>query len=121
MSLPQVRPARASPRRLILAPLLLALLAALALAAERARLAAGAHELFAPVLAVTDEIFARALALPHGKIGAKDRIHVATCLEYGIDRIVTADRGFDTVTGLRRIDPREGTAPLLNDENDERE
>lgn len=70
------------------------------------------HELFSPVLAVTDEIFARALALPHSKIGAKDRVHVATCLEHGIDRIVTADKAFDTVAGLQRIDPRGGAAAL---------
>jgi predicted nucleic acid-binding protein len=75
-------------------------------------LAADAHELFSPVLPVTDEIFARALALPHTKIGAKDRVHVATCLENGIERIVTADKGFDTVAGLQRIDPRAGAAPL---------
>jgi predicted nucleic acid-binding protein len=81
-------------------------------------LAADAHDLFSPVLAVTDEIFARALALPHSKIGAKDRVHVATCLEHGIDRIVTADKGFDTVAGLQRIDPREGAAALLNNEQE---
>ncbi len=39
-------------------------------------LAADAHELFSPVLPITEEIFARALALPHSKIGAKDRVHV---------------------------------------------
>jgi predicted nucleic acid-binding protein len=75
-------------------------------------LAADAHELFSPVLPVTDEIFARALALPHSKIGAKDRVHVATCLEHGIERIVTADKGFDAVAGLQRIDPRAGAALL---------
>jgi predicted nucleic acid-binding protein len=79
-------------------------------------LAAIAHDLFSPVLAVTDQVFARALALPHSKIGAKDRIHVASCLEHGIDRIVSADKGFDTVSGLQRIDPREGAAPLLDSE-----
>ena len=81
-------------------------------------LTAIAHKLFAPVLAVTDEIFARALTLPHSKIGAKDRVHVATCLEHDIDRIVTADKGFDTVAGMRRIDPRGGVAPLLSDEQE---
>ena len=75
-------------------------------------LAVVAHKLFSPVLAVTDDIFARALALPRSKIGAKDRVHVATCLEHGIDRIVSADKGFDTVAGLQRIDPRTGTALL---------
>lgn len=75
-------------------------------------LTADVHELFAPVLPVTDAIFAHALTLPHAHIGAKDRIHVATCLENGIERIVTADKGFDTVAGLQRIDPRAGADPL---------
>jgi predicted nucleic acid-binding protein len=79
-------------------------------------LAADARELFSPVLPITEGIFARALALAHSKIGAKDRVHVATCLEHGIDRIVSADKGFDSVAGLLRIDPREGVAPLLNTE-----
>jgi predicted nucleic acid-binding protein len=77
-------------------------------------LAAAAHDLLAPVLPITDEIFARALALPYAHLGAKDRIHVATCQEHGIERIVSADKGFDTVAGLQRIDPREGAAPLLD-------
>lgn len=79
-------------------------------------LAAIAHDLFSPVLAVTDEVFACALALPYAHLSAKDRVHVATCLEHSIDRIVSADKGFDTVAGLQRIDPREGAAPLLDNE-----
>ncbi len=73
-------------------------------------LTAAAHELFTPVLPITDDVLTRALALPEVGIGAKDRIHVATCLENGIERIVTADRGFDTVGDLQRIDPRVGAA-----------
>jgi predicted nucleic acid-binding protein len=78
-------------------------------------LTAAAHRLFAPVLPVTDEIFARALALPHPHISAKDRVHVATCLENGIERIVTADKAFDTVAGLQRIDPCAGAEALLHE------
>ncbi|MGF1664616.1 MAG: type II toxin-antitoxin system VapC family toxin [Kineosporiaceae bacterium] len=64
-----------------------------------------AYTLTRPVLAVTDEIFELALSLPASKLGANDRLHVATCLTHGIDVIVTADRAFDEAEPLRRIDP----------------
>jgi predicted nucleic acid-binding protein len=32
-------------------------------------------------------------------------VHVATCQVNGIETILTADRGFDGVPGLRRVDP----------------
>ena len=74
--------------------------------------------MFAPVLAVTDEIFGRALALAApGNLGANDRVHAATCLVMDIPVIVTADVGFDDVTGIRRVDPLdlEKLGPLLGD------
>jgi predicted nucleic acid-binding protein len=69
-----------------------------------------AYTMFRPLLAVTDEIVARALALDVEGLGANDRIHAATCLENGIDTIVTADADFDRVRGLRRVDPLDGRA-----------
>jgi predicted nucleic acid-binding protein len=76
---------------------------------ERAKrlkgLATNAYATFRPLLDVTNDIFARALDLDDMDIGANDRIHVATCLANGIDTIVSADRGFDAVEQLRRIDP----------------
>jgi hypothetical protein len=74
-----------------------------------------AYSVFTPLLAVTDEIVARALALEVQGLGANDRIHVATCLENGIDTIVTADTDFDGLRGLRRVDPldRRAVARLL--------
>lgn len=68
-------------------------------------LARRAHTLFTPLLAVTDEVFATALSLTHARLGSNDRIHVATCAANGIDTIVSADRDFDAVRGLRRVDP----------------
>lgn len=68
-------------------------------------LAASAYTAFAPLLPVTDEVVARALGLSVDNIGANDRIHVATCALNGIDTIVTADRTFDVVRGLKRVDP----------------
>lgn len=64
-----------------------------------------AYELLEPLLPVTDAVFRRALDLDAARLGTNDRVHVATCLEHGIDTIVTADADFDDVSGLRRIDP----------------
>jgi predicted nucleic acid-binding protein len=55
--------------------------------------------------AVTDETFRRALEVDVPRLGANERVHVATCLENGIDVIVSADEGFDGVKGIRRVDP----------------
>ena len=49
---------------------------------------------------------ALALTAP-AELGAKDRIHVATCLEHGITTILSADRGFDAVESVAKVDPLE--------------
>lgn len=70
-----------------------------------------AWELFRPLLAVDDQIVRQAFDLelgPDAEIGANDRIHAATCLHYGFGAIVSADRGFDAVPALLRIDPLDG-------------
>lgn len=38
-------------------------------------------------------------------LSARDAIHVATCLHQGITEILSPDRAFEAVPGLRRIDP----------------
>ena len=73
-------------------------------------LAERAYATFTPLLPVTDETVSQALALDAGNLGANDRIHVATCLENGIDTIVSADAGFDGVAGIRRVDPLDNRA-----------
>ena len=75
-----------------------------------------AYAAFAPLLAVTDETFARALALDATSVGTNDRLHAATCLENGIEVIVSADAGFDAVEGIRRVNPldHEGLGELLS-------
>ena len=73
-------------------------------------LAARTVDALTPLLAVTDAIVRRALALPPSRLGANDRIHVATCLEHDLDTIVTVDEGFDGIHGLRRVDPRDHDA-----------
>ena len=64
-----------------------------------------AFTLMRPVLGVTDDILAVAFDVSVRGLGANDRIHVATCRAHGIDTMLTADRGFDDVPGLRRVDP----------------
>lgn len=67
---------------------------------------ARALSLFAPPLPITAAIFTRALAIEApAELGANDRIHVATCIEHDIPAILTADRGFDAVSAIERIDP----------------
>lgn len=78
-------------------------------------LARTTYTVFTPLLAVTDEVLDRALSLEVEGLGANDRIHVATCIEHGIETIVSADDDFDGVKGLRRVDPldRRALARLL--------
>jgi predicted nucleic acid-binding protein len=64
-----------------------------------------AYTMLRPLLPVTDETVALALSLDASSLGANDRIHVATCMQNGIDMIVSADAGFDGVRGVRRVDP----------------
>lgn len=68
------------------------------------------YEVLAPLLPVTDETFAGALAIETDSIGANDRIHAASCRQHGIGVILSADRGFDDLGGLRRADPLDPTA-----------
>jgi predicted nucleic acid-binding protein len=54
--------------------------------------------------AVTSE-----LVEAHPALAARDLVHVATCLQEGIRDIVSPDRGFDSVPGIRWIDPATST------------
>jgi len=59
-----------------------------------------------PLLAVTDEIVGVALGLEAAALGANDRIHAATCITHGIERLVSADTDFDGLgPRLGRVDP----------------
>lgn len=71
-----------------------------------ARMARHALDVFAPVLPVTDAVTRRMpdLVEAHPQLSARDLVHVATCLEEGIDAVVSPDRGFDRVAGLRRVE-----------------
>lgn len=77
-------------------------------------LTARALQIMPGILPVGRELLATAVATRPARLGANDRIILATCREHGIPVIVTADRCFDRVPGLRRVDltPR-GVGSLL--------
>lgn len=58
-------------------------------------------------------VLARALALVrvHRMLGVRDAVHAATAIVAGIDAVVSADRVFDDVDGITRIDPAASEAP----------
>jgi predicted nucleic acid-binding protein len=66
--------------------------------------------IFSPLLPVTEKDLAHALTMSDSKLQAKDRLHVGTCVTHKIDAVLTADRAFDGVKGIRRIDPFDGEA-----------
>jgi predicted nucleic acid-binding protein len=78
-------------------------------------LAERAYRALTPLLAVSDDIVARALRLDARRLGSNDRIHVATALANGIDTIVSADSDFDQIRAIRRVDPldKQAIARLL--------
>jgi predicted nucleic acid-binding protein len=47
------------------------------------------------------------LARRYPTLGARDLVHVATCVHEGITKIISADRAFDQVAELRRIPPED--------------
>jgi hypothetical protein len=72
-----------------------------------ASITSDALDLFAPVLPVTHAVVRRIpeLVEHYPNLAARDLVHVATCQHEGIRDIVSPDRGFDQVDGIRRIDP----------------
>jgi predicted nucleic acid-binding protein len=61
--------------------------------------------IFSPLLPVTEEALSRALAIDADSLGPNDRLHLGTCATNGIGAVLTADRDFDGVSGIERIDP----------------
>jgi predicted nucleic acid-binding protein len=56
---------------------------------------------------VTSAELMRALTLfeGHGGLNARDAVFAAVALNSGVTTVISADRGFDGVSGLRRVDP----------------
>lgn len=85
------------------------------LAAGQARRAAGLCQLHE----VRPEDVGGAILLfeAHQRLNARDSVFAAVALNRGIDTILSPDRGFDQIDGLRRVDPAdtEGVDSLLVD------
>jgi predicted nucleic acid-binding protein len=75
-------------------------------AAVGAQLARDALDLFDPVLPITHAVMVRmpALVERYPPLSARDLVHVATCLEAGITKIVSPDKGFDAVRAVVRLE-----------------
>lgn len=75
--------------------------------ADGADLARRTLDLFAPVIPITHAAMRRVpdLVDRYPSLQARDVVHVATCIHEGITEIISADRGFDQVAEVRRIDP----------------
>lgn len=46
---------------------------------------------------------ARSLLVGPGGLSARDALHVAVMQRHGIERVMTFDRGFDAIPGIRRL------------------
>lgn len=68
------------------------------------------YSLLTPLLAITDEVFAAALALELPDPGTNDRLHLAACAVHRIGVIVSSDRGLDGAPGIQRADPLDAAA-----------
>lgn len=66
--------------------------------------------IFTPLLPVTEDALAHALSMLDSGLHAKDRLHVGTCAINEVGTVLTADRAFDGVRGVRRVDPFDAEA-----------
>jgi predicted nucleic acid-binding protein len=73
-------------------------------------LPSNALKVFSPLLPVTEDALVHAFSMPNSKLEAKDRLHVGTCATHQIGTVLTADRAFDGIKGIRRVDPFDSAA-----------
>jgi predicted nucleic acid-binding protein len=64
---------------------------------------------FADPIAITarEALVARDLAGRYSQLEPRDAIHAAVVLTHGLEGIISADSDFNSVSGVRRFDPRE--------------
>lgn len=67
--------------------------------------ASAARELFPVLLSVTPEHLRAAMETESPGLGTAGRLHAAVAIDAGCEVIVTTDRAFDELDGLRRVDP----------------
>ncbi len=77
--------------------------------ADGVALAEAALHMFRPVLSIDHGVMHRTtdLARRHPAARARDLVHVATCLAYDLEAIVSPDEDFDQIAEVRRIPLRE--------------
>jgi len=65
------------------------------------------RKLVPSVLPITVDVTdaARNLMDEYSRLMARDALHAAVVIHYGLDGIVSLDRDFDVVRGLRRLEP----------------
>ncbi len=70
-------------------------------------MAEAALDLFSPLLPISESTMRRMpeLTLEYPAMSSRDLIHVAVCLGFGLETIVSPDAGFDMVEGISRLDP----------------
>ena len=58
-------------------------------------------------IAMEDARLAREVLARHPVIAPRDAIHAAVAVNHGLDAVISTDSGFDSIPGIRRIDPEE--------------
>ena len=80
-------------------------------AGDLSGLTAHAYALFTPLLPVTDAALRAALDIAPGTgLATNDRLHAGTCRVQGIPVVLSADRAFDALDDLTRVDPLDPAA-----------
>jgi predicted nucleic acid-binding protein len=51
-------------------------------------------------------LVARELLSHYPSLQSRDAFHAATVFQYGLEGIISTDKGFDVIAGLTRFDPR---------------
>ena len=54
-----------------------------------------------------DSTLARSLLQRHPRLSPRDCIHAAVVLNHGLEAIISADRAFDEISEIKRLDPLE--------------
>lgn len=64
------------------------------------------------------DVLAEALTLlrRYGTLGVRDAVHAATALHVGLSSIVSADRAFDAIAKVTRVDPADPDTPWFTDD-----
>jgi len=56
---------------------------------------------------IADAIEARTILERYPSLQTRDAFHAATVFQHNLEGIISADRGFDIIDGLKRFDPKE--------------